>query len=87
MARLIFTPTALSIVAKEQYALDEKAQEKLFAYYKHLDAKDYDSAMFVYREWSKASEIAMENYQKLKHQHESWVQWREEQEQQRGLQQ
>ena len=43
--------------------------------------------MFVYREWSKASEIAMENYQKLKHQHESWVQWREEQEQQRGLQQ
>ncbi|MBF0752127.1 MULTISPECIES: hypothetical protein [unclassified Pasteurella] len=78
MAKIIFTPAALaaSDSAKDYYQKREIAQEKLFAYYHHLDRGDEEQVIAAFNEFLRCGNEAAKAHQIYLEKHSEWANWR-----------
>ena len=77
MAVTILSRGALAFAAKDLYKKLDEAQEKLFAYFYHLDKGDEDLASQAFTEFLEKGDIAAKARRELLAKRREWEIWRE----------
>ncbi|OOF60827.1 hypothetical protein D3M79_10410 [Rodentibacter pneumotropicus] len=76
MATIILSRGALAFAAKDLYKKMDEAQEKLFAYFYHLDKGDDESANIAFQEFLDKGDEAAKARRELLKKRADWAMWR-----------
>lgn len=76
MATVILSRGALAFAAKDLYKKMDEAQEKLFAYFYHLDRGDEESASQAFKDFLERGDKAAKARRELLVKRSEWEDWK-----------